>query len=560
MGIKTKDSFYCQEGGRAVNQRKSMRGTLLASFGVIIGLILAGNLYTFRLLRRWDASHMDAIAQEQFSAFMAEREVDHLAWDVDLLTALLLGEAFDGELDPTGCKLGEWYYSSTKAVDFQDLPEELQKKVIALETPHRHLHDQAANLLSLREEGLPLAQLLFRYESSVEPSLNQVRQILADIREDAHDRGLAAIDLAEKIESQTIRLFWAIIVVTIIISTVLIMRLTGGIHRTLQAVVGMAKDIAQGDLSGSLAIDTGDECETMAHTINKFVDHVRDIVKGVRQTAISLNGTSHQVARAMDEMSASTQEVASAASEFAAHVQQVSFDASEMAKNAEEIAVSGQEGSDRLDEVLRRMAEIEEVVGELADSVQELNHETVQMESITATITEIADQINLLALNAAIEAARAGEQGRGFAVVAEEVRRLAERSSQASGEIAVLLSRVSSRSDDTLQSMGYGSKAVADGANAVERAAALLRGIIDSIDEMSQRIQAIAQAAEGLAAGSEEIAAATEQQSATVQEISNASQMMAVTADNLESSVRGIKTGEEETEVDGTMHLMYSEG
>lgn len=528
-----------------MNFRSSMRGKLLVTFGIIIGLTIVGNLYTFHMLGRWDAAHMAAIEQEAFSAFIAEREVDHLAWDVDLLTALLLGEEFHGELEPTRCKLGQWYYSFINAPEFEDLPQDLRAKVTALEIPHRQLHEQAGQLLKSRNEGLSLTGLLLHYESNVEPSLNQVRQIMSDLRHDAQIRGLEAIELAEDIESQTIWLFWVVMAVTVIVSIVLVMVFSGGIHRTLQAVVGMAQDIAKGDLSGTLSIKTGDECETMADTINDFVGHVRDIVNGVRKSVMSLNGTSHQVARAMDEMSASTQEVASAASEFAAHVQQVSFDASEMARNAEEIAGSGREGSERLDEVLRRMAEIEVVVAELADSVKDLNQETVQIESITATITDIADQINLLALNAAIEAARAGEQGRGFAVVAEEVRRLAERSSEASGEIAVLISRVSQRSDDTLQSMGHGSRAVADGAGAVEGAAELLRGIIKSIDEMSERIQTIARAAEGLAAGSEEIAAATEQQSATVQEISNSSQMLAVTADSLESSIRGIKTGDE---------------
>ncbi|NLY51511.1 MAG: hypothetical protein GX063_01200 [Firmicutes bacterium] len=525
--------------------RLSMRGKLLITFGVIIGLMLFGTGVVFRLMDNWKTAQWHAIDQEKLATFMAEREIDHLAWDVDLLTALLLGEPFTGQLDPTACNLGKWFYSYTASEEFQELPQNMQKKIMALETPHQRLHEGAREVLRLRDSSVPLQDLLIDYQTQVAPNLNQVRQILADVRVDAQSAASATVKAAERMEAQTIRTLWLAILITLGLSIILVLRFTTSIHRTLQAVLGMAEEVSHGDLTGSLSIESGDECEKMANAINEFVAHVRDIVGEVRRSAVAINDTSHQVARAMDEMTASTQEVASAASEFAAHVQQVSFDANEMAKNAEAIAKSGRNGSERLDDVLQRMDEIEAVVGQLADSVKDLNQETSMIETITATIADIADQINLLALNAAIEAARAGEQGRGFAVVAEEVRRLAERSSQASGEIAALISRVAKRSDETLESMEQGSRAVADGASAVENAAELLRQIIESIDTMSSRIQAIAGAAEGLAAGSEEIAAATQQQSATVQEISNSSQMLAVTASNLESSVRDIKTGDE---------------
>ena len=438
---------------------------------------------------------MDAIEKEQLATFLAEREVDHLAWDVDLLTALLLEKDFQGGLDHTACALGKWYYSYTESEEFGALPEELQSKIALLEEPHKRLHQEAGTLLSMRESGVTLPQLLVYYQRSVEPNLNQVRRITGELRQDAQQQSHAAVELADAVEGKSVRSLLLVMIAVIVISITLVLALSSGINTTLKAVVGMAKDIARGDLSGSLEINTGDECETMASTINQFVALVRDIVRGVRQSANFLNSTSHQVASAIDEMSAATQEVASAASNSPPTYSRLASMLRRCLSMPRKLSTRTNRIK-QLDEVLAKMGQIEMVVAELADSVKDLNNETVQIESITATISDIADQINLLALNAAIEAARAGEQGRGFAVVAEEIRRLAERSSAASGEIEALISKLSARSDDTLKNMEDGSQAVEDGAVAVQDTAKLLGGIITSVEEMSQRIQAIAGAAE----------------------------------------------------------------
>ncbi|NLK07354.1 MAG: HAMP domain-containing protein [Firmicutes bacterium] len=524
----------------------SIRGKLLTVFAIIVLLIVAGNRYTFRLIRQLDDAHMVAIDQEHFSAFVAQREVDHLAWGQDLLASMLYSRDFQGELDPTACALGKWYYSYIESADFAALPNTMQKLLKDLERPHKNLHEGAAGLVSFMQTQATTAELFRYFEDNVGPHLTEARGIMAQLRLGASELGQQAVLEAEAVGDRTYKTLMLAMVAVAILSIGLIVFVTAGITRVLEQVVSLARRIGDGDLSGSLQVSSGDECETMATAINQFVDHVRDIVRNVRSSVMSINNTSHQVARAMDEMSAATQDVATTASEFATHVQQVSFDASEMAEQAQGIAVTGHEGSQQLDDLLKTMDRIEAVVGELAEAVQDLNLETVEIETITATIADIADQINLLALNAAIEAARAGEQGRGFAVVAEEIRDLAERSSQASGEIELLISRVAARSDATLASMGQGSEAVNEGVVAVEGTAQRLGAIITSVEQMSERIQAIAHAAEGLAAGSQEIAAATEEQSATVDEISNSSQMLAVTADTLDTAVRGIKTGDEE--------------
>jgi methyl-accepting chemotaxis protein len=160
------------------------------------------------------------------------------------------------------------------------------------------------------------------------------------------------------------------------------------------------------------------------------------------------------------------------------------------------------------------MKKIAEVVKRSAETVQALGKSSDQIGEIIGVIDDIADQTNLLALNAAIEAARAGEQGRGFAVVADEVRKLAERTTKATKEIASMIKTIQNDTAGAVESMKEGTKKVDEGIRLSDRAGASL----DEIVEISQQVtDMIAQ----IAAASEEQSSASEQISKNVEAISN---------------------------------------
>lgn len=290
-------------------------------------------------------------------------------------------------------------------------------------------------------------------------------------------------------------------------------------------------EIADGNLTvADAAYKSKDEIGVLTVAMNGMKRDLRDLVTRVTKSAEEVSSSSEQMSAVAEETSASVAELANTANEFAAAVERLNSSAQEMSQSADKTSELSQKGATEIDRTVRTISEINDVVGELASEISNLGKQSEEIGQIVTLITGIADQTNLLALNAAIEAARAGEQGRGFAVVAEEVRNLAEQSSQAAGEITQLIQAIRDSATNSVERTNLGAAKVQEGMDVVSYSGQLFGEIAAIIEELVHKIAGVAVASQELAAGAEEMGATTEEQAASAQQMASSSVLVAQAA------------------------------
>jgi len=219
-----------------------------------------------------------------------------------------------------------------------------------------------------------------------------------------------------------------------------------------------------------------------------------------------------------------------------------------------------------VEETVAGMNKIAMVVSQSAEIVRELGNSSDQIGEIIQVIDDIADQTNLLALNAAIEAARAGEQGRGFAVVADEVRKLAERTTKATKEIADMIKKIQKDTGGAVESIEMGTKEVEKGKELANKAGDSLKSIIKGTTVVVDVVTQVAAASEEQSATSEQISKSIEginnvtQESATgVQQIARASEDLNRLTNNLQTLISKFKLKTNSKEKNNLLQYSYDE-
>lgn len=510
----------------------SVRNKLLTGFGVPLALLLAQLMLVNVFIRQLQ------VAVNMVTAAMAAREADLAA--TELVTQIRRQasqvSSMPNPLDGVAAMRAYWDEMKSKLEVVQKAGAELDLEAELFEQISGSLEraeKERQGFESVAEQG---GDALVERTFFLDESLNDLARALSMMNAGLGDELQASLQREREIHNRLIRGGMLIGLFATVALVGFAWFFAGWFVKPLRVSAERIRGVADGDLSSEdLPAAQQDELGNLTRGINEMTRRLHAIIGSLVDTAARIASASEEMSNAAtqqaqgaEEQKNQTFQVAGAMQEMAATVSHVSKNANMAAGAAGQAAETARTGGKIVEETLIKMHGIAESVRKTAGKVQELGKSSDQIGEIIGVIDDIADQTNLLALNAAIEAARAGEQGRGFAVVADEVRKLAERTTQATKEIAQMIKSIQTETKSTVEAMETGMKQVEEGVDSTSQAGASLKDIIQMGERVREMISQIA-------------TAATQQLSTTEQVSRNIELISKITADSAASSQQSAK-------------------
>jgi methyl-accepting chemotaxis protein len=408
-----------------------------------------------------------------------------------------------GRLEEIGKRLAEVEKSPT-------LDESEKTTLASVAKSFAGYRKSTADVLDIAAEDYASATSVMSIATNDFEELNKHFKALIEIEQRLSNE---AYEVAMQASGMVVKTLAVSVLLSIAIALLVSLMVRKNILAAVDRIKSAAMELKTGDLTRRVECIGNDEIAQTSTAFNELIQSFQNTVRQVLSSAQAVSQSSKDLSASTRIVSDGSSRQADAASAVAATMEEMTVSISSISENAENVKVTSQQslentriGGEHLERLLREISQVRSAFDAITSSVGEFVRSTASITNMTKQVKDLADQTNLLALNAAIEAARAGEQGRGFAVVADEVRKLAERSSEAANHIEEVTRTLGSQSAVVEQSLDAGTQSLGTSENYLDELDRVIQAAKESVENANRGMDEIASAVREQSTGSNDIA------------------------------------------------------